>query len=106
MKNALTAATLVAASFLGTPCEALPVAGLSAVPAETSIQTAAWRRHRYYPWDVLEIAPGLYYGCRPGWYCFGPPYGPPFTRAWYGGFNSIYGYQGGRWRPAGPHGEY
>ena len=29
----------------------------------------------------IEVAPGLYYGCRPGWYCFGLPYRASYARA-------------------------
>jgi hypothetical protein len=77
----MTAAVVLAASLFATPC------------------AAHHRHHHHYRHALLYVAPGLYYGCRPGWYCFGPPYRPGFARAWYGGFNSIYGYQGSRWRP-------
>jgi hypothetical protein len=89
----MAAAALLAASVFATPSAAIPVAALAAVPAASPIQQARWVRHRYY-------------GCRPGWYCFGPPYSPPYVRGWYGGFNSIYGYQGGRWRAADPAAGY
>jgi hypothetical protein len=71
-------AALVTASFVGTP---------------------AWGRHHHHHqcYAPIDVAPGLYYGCPPGWYVFGPPYSG-YARAWYGGFNSIYGYQGARYR--------
>ena len=91
---------LLAASV--TPSAAIPIAELSVVQVDVSTQNIAWRRHHYYRQPLLYVAPGLYYGCRPGWYCFGPPYRAWYTHAWYGGFNSIYGYQGARWRPPQP----
>jgi len=99
----IVAAALVAASFFATPGAAMPISVLSAVSVESPIQKVNGVRrhhHHFHLWrPLLEVYPGLYYGCRPGWYCFGPPLRPYFTRAWYGGFNSIYGYQGARWRP-------
>jgi hypothetical protein len=107
MKTRMSAVPIVAAalaaSFFATPCAAMPAAALSAISAETPIQKVNGVRHhhrRFHGWHpLLEVSPGLYYGCRTGWYCFGPPLRPNFRRAWYGGFNSIYGYQGARWRP-------
>jgi len=95
----LAAAAAVAASLWAAPCAALPMAGLSAVPVESPIHQARWRRHLHYRYPPLEVLPGLYYGCRPGWYCFGPPLRPWYSLGWYGGFNSKFGYQGARWRP-------
>ena len=81
----------------------LSAAALAAVSVETPIEKVnGVRRHyrRFYVrHPLLEVYPGLYDDCRPGWYCFGPPLRPTFRRAWYGGFNSIYGYQGARWLP-------
>jgi len=100
----ITAAALVAASLVVTPCAAMPMARVSPAALETSIvkingvRVRHHRRYHHYYRPVLEVAPGLYYGCRPGWYCFGPPYRPRFRLAWYGGFNSQYGYQGARYR--------
>ena len=98
MSGALLATALVTGSVM--PCPAMPVAELSAVPVEGS-QTVALRRHYHHRRAVIEVAPGLYYGCWSGWYCFGPPIRARYARAWYGGFNSIYGYQGAHWRPPG-----
>jgi hypothetical protein len=99
----IVAAALGAASLFGTPSTAMPLAPLSAVSVEAPVQKINGVRHHhrhFHVWrPLLEVYPGLYYGCRPGWYCFGPPLRPYFTHAWYGGFNSIYGYQGARWRP-------
>jgi hypothetical protein len=99
----LVAAALAAASLFATPCAAMRAAALSAVSIKTPVQKVNGVRRHYRHFHVrhplLEVYPGLYYGCRPGWYCFGPPLRPSFTRAWYGGFNSQYGYQGARWRP-------
>ena len=99
----IVAAVLVAATFSATPGAAMPMAPLSAVAVENPVQNVngVRRHHHHFRWrlPLLEVYPGLYYGCRPGWYCFGPPLRPYFTRGWYGGFNSIYGYQGARWRP-------
>jgi len=103
MSGLITAAVVATASV--TPCGAVPMAQLSGVSLETAVQNVAWRHrphHRHvliYVTPGLEVGPGLYYGCRPGWYCFGPPYRASYARAWYGGFNSTYGYQGARWRP-------
>ena len=100
----ITAAALSAASFVVTPCAAMPMARLSPASLETSVvkingvRVRHHHRHYYYR-PLLEVSSGLYYGCRSGWYCFGPPYRPRFRLAWYGGFNSQYGYQGGRYRP-------
>jgi len=101
MSVPIAVVALMTASFFATPGTAMPTAALSAVPVEAPIHKVnGVRHHRYYVrHPLLEVYPGLYYGCRPGWYCFGPPLRPNFTRAWYGGFNSIYGYQGARWRP-------
>jgi hypothetical protein len=100
---AIAAAALATASFFATPCAAMPMGPLAAVSGDGPIQkvNGVPRRHRHFHvrGPLLEVYPGLYYGCRPGWYCFGPPLRPNFRRAWYGGFNSIYGYQGARWRP-------
>jgi hypothetical protein len=98
------AAAVMAAGLFATPCAAMPMAALSAAgPVDAPIQKVNGVRHHHYRVrlhrPLLEVYPGLYYGCRPGWYCFGPPLRPYFTRGWYGGFNSIYGYQGARWRP-------
>jgi hypothetical protein len=100
ISGTLAAAALMATSLFATPGAAMPMAALSAVPAEAPIHKVnGVRHHRHYVHrPLLEVYPGLYYGCRPGWYCFGPPLRPYFTRGWYGGFNSIYGYQGARWR--------
>ena len=101
----VTAAALIAASFVVTSGAAMPLARFSPASLETSIVKINGvrarhhhRHHHYYYRPLLEVGPGLYYGCRPGWYCFGPPYRPTFRRAWYGGFNSQYGYQGARYR--------
>lgn len=107
MKNSLSvplAAALVAtAAVFATPCAAMPMVPLSAAAAEAPIHKVnGVRRHHHRAHlrlPPIEVEPGLYYGCRPGWYCFGPPLRPSFRLAWYGGFNSIYGYQGARWRP-------
>jgi hypothetical protein len=101
MSVPITAAVVAMTGFFATPCAAMPITKLPAASAEAPIQKVnGARRHRHYVHrPLLEVYPGLYYGCRPGWYCFGPPLRPNFTRAWYGGFNSIYGYQGARWRP-------
>src|SRR5262249_20380451 len=101
MKNFTSSVILATALLSGSamPCVAMPVAELSAMPVEGLIQNVALRRHSHYRRAVMFVAPGLYYGCRSGWYCFGPPYRTRYTRAWYGGFNSIYGYQGANWRP-------
>jgi len=106
MKNRVSvpvdAAIMAAAGFFATPGAAMPAAALSAVSVEAPIHKVNGVRRHYHHrlrLPLLEVYPGLYYGCRPGWYCFGPPLRPNFTRAWYGGFNSIYGYQGARWRP-------
>ena len=107
MKNSLSipvaVVILAMAGFVGAPCAAMPMASLAAASGDGSIQKVNGVRrhhHHFHPWrPLLEVYPGLYYGCRPGWYCFGPPLRPNFRRAWYGGFNSIYGYQGARWRP-------
>ena len=100
---AITAAALATASLFATRCAAMPAAALSALPVDAPVQKVNGVRHHHYRarfhLPLLEVYPGLYYGCRPGWYCFGPPLRPYFTRGWYGGFNSIYGYQGARWRP-------
>ena len=100
MSGSMTAAALLIAGV--GPSAAIPIAELSAVRIENSMQNIGWRRYHHYRPPLLYVAPGLYYGCRPGWYCFGPPYRPWYTHAWYGGFNSIYGYQGARWRPPQP----
>ncbi|HXW24261.1 MAG TPA: hypothetical protein VEK73_05900 [Xanthobacteraceae bacterium] len=72
----LIAAAALGAGVFATPCAATPMGN-----------------YRYPP---LAVAPGLYYGCRPGWYCFGPEWNGGWYRpAWYGGFGR-YGYQG-RW---------
>ena len=100
----IAAAALIAASFVVTPCTAMPMARLSPASVETSIvkingvRVRHHHRHHYYYRPLLYVAPGLYYGCRSGWYCFGPPYRSNFRLAWYGGFNSQYGYQGARYR--------
>lgn len=108
MKNSMPgpiagAAALAVASLFATPCAAMPMAAFAAASVETPIQKVngvrRHHRHFYLRHSLLEVYPGLYYGCRPGWYCFGPPLRPTFKRAWYGGFNSIYGYQGARYRP-------
>lgn len=99
----IAAAALATAGFFSTPCAAMPMAALSAASVEAPIETVNGVRRHYHHrlrLPLLEVYPGLYYGCRPGWYCFGPPLRPTFRRAWYGGFNSTYGYQGARWRPA------
>jgi hypothetical protein len=97
------AAALLAAASYATPCAAMPMASLTAASVDAPIHKVNGVRHhhrRFHVWrPLLEVYPGLYYGCRPGWYCFGPPLRPYFTHAWYGGFNSIYGYQGAHWRP-------
>lgn len=97
------AAVLLGSSLSGTPAAAMPRAPLTAVSGDGQIQNVNGVRRHYRHFHVrhplLEVYPGLYYDCRPGWYCFGPPLRPNFRRAWYGGFNSIYGYQGARWRP-------
>jgi hypothetical protein len=101
----IAAVALLAVAVSATRCAAMPAAALSAVSVETPIQQVNGVRHHYHHYryrlrlPLLEVYPGLYYDCRPGWYCFGPPLRPYFTRGWYGGFNSIYGYQGARWRP-------
>jgi hypothetical protein len=97
----VAAAMLATAGFFAPPCAAMPAAVLSAASVEAPIQKVNGVRRHYHRLrlPLLEVYPGLYYGCRPGWYCFGPPLRPNFRRAWYGGFNSIYGYQGARWRP-------
>ena len=99
----IAAAALLATALFATPAAAMPAAALSAASVETPVQKVNGVRHHYHRYrlrlPLLEVYPGLYYGCRPGWYCFGPPLRPYFTRGWYGGFNSIYGYQGARWRP-------
>ena len=99
----IAAAALLATGLFARPCAAMPMAPLAAVSGDGQIQKVNGVRHHHHRYrlhlPLLEVYPGLYYGCRPGWYCFGPPLRPNFTRAWYGGFNSIYGYQGARWRP-------
>jgi len=100
----IAASTLLACASFTAPCAAMPAAALSAVSVDVPIERVNGVRHHrhrhFHVWrPLLEVYPGLYYGCRPGWYCFGPPLRPTFRRAWYGGFNSIYGYQGARWRP-------
>jgi hypothetical protein len=99
----VVAAALVAGSLFVAPAAAMPAAPLFSASGETPVQRVNGVRHHYRRYrlrvPLLEVHPGLYYGCRPGWYCFGPPLRPYFTRGWYGGFNSIYGYQGARWRP-------
>jgi hypothetical protein len=99
----LVAAALATATVFASPCAAMPAAPLAAVSAGTPIHKVNGVRHHYHRHRLrlppIEVYPGLYYDCRPGWYCFGPPLRPTVTRAWYGGFNSIYGYQGARWRP-------
>jgi len=106
MVSGLTAtAALLAASVVATPSAAMPTAELSSASVETSlikVNGGHIRHHRHYHYyyrPLLYVGRGVWYGCRSGWYCFGPPIRPNFTRAWYGGFNSIYGYQGARWRP-------
>jgi hypothetical protein len=101
MKTFTSAAMLATALVTGSviPGAAMPVAELSAAAVEGLAQNVALRRHSHYRRAPLYVAPGLYYGCRSGWYCFGPPYRAGYARAWYGGFNSIYGYQGAYWRP-------
>jgi hypothetical protein len=99
----IAAVALLAAALSATHCAAMPMAPLAGVSGEGPVQKVNGVRHHYHRHrlrlPLLEVYPGLYYGCRPGWYCFGPPLRPTFARAWYGGFNSIYGYQGARWRP-------
>ncbi len=105
VSRATAAAALIVAGFLAVPCAALPMARLSSTSLDTSVikingvHVRHHRHHHYYYRPLLYVGRGVYYGCRPGWYCFGPPLRPNFSHAWYGGFNSIYGYQGARWRP-------
>jgi hypothetical protein len=103
MSVPMAAAALLAAGLFATPGAAMPMPPLAAVSGDGQMQKVNGVRrhhHHFHRWHpLLEVYEGLYYDCRPGWYCFGPPLRPNFRRAWYGGFNSIYGYQGARWRP-------
>ena len=85
----------------------LAVVRLTAKPSELSraptIQDVGYRcRHshcwRHYYYAPLYVGPDLVYGCRHGWYCFGPDGYGRYRPAWYGGFTR-YGYQGRRYRP-------
>jgi hypothetical protein len=92
----IAAAALASASFFATPGAAMPFAKAPGLSADATIQDVRWRRHYYYA--PLDVAPGLVYGCRAGWYCFGPDWYGRYRPAWYGGFGR-YGYQGRRYRP-------
>jgi hypothetical protein len=107
MPGPITLAALVTATCLATPAAAMPVDKAWAAAGKVSIENVGyvcgrshcWRRWKYR-YALHYIYPGLYSNCRPGWYCFGPDRYGAFRPAWYGGFNSIYGYQGARYRRA------
>jgi hypothetical protein len=99
----IAAAALVSASFFATPVAAMPLAKPSELSRATAIQDVGYRcRHsrcwRHYYYAPLYVGPDLVYGCRHGWYCFGPDWYGRYRPAWYGGFTR-YGYQGRRYRP-------
>src|SRR5262249_22553759 len=66
----IVVAALATASFFATPCAAMPAAALSTASVEMPIQKANGVRRHYRHFHVrhplLEVYPGLYYGCRPG----------------------------------------